>query len=90
MSPKKAVTCKSQSAKDEPYKDKENNVNQVFFPTNNPMIAPVKQVIEAKISLFQDPKNVICATSNAERQTVMPIANFTPRTNRSSGSSTTT
>jgi hypothetical protein len=37
----------------------------------------IKLEIATKISLFQECRNAMWATSRAERQTVMPMANFT-------------
>ncbi len=51
-----------------------------------PVIVPVSPVIDAKTSLFHVPKTAKLAISMAERQNVMAIANFTPKTSRSSGS----
>lgn len=51
-----------------------------------PVIVPVSPVIDAKTSLFHVPKKAKLEISNADKQKVMAIANFTPKTSRSSGS----
>ena len=50
-----------------------------------PVIVPAKPVIVAKTSLFHVPKRARCAISSAVRLKVNAIANFTPRTKRSLG-----
>ena len=50
-----------------------------------PVMVPAKPVMAAKTSLFHVPKRAKCAISSAVRLKVKAMANFTPRTRRSLG-----
>jgi len=60
-------------------------VVHAFCVMNMPVSVPVRAVIDANISLFHLPRNAMWAISRIVRLMVMAIANFTPRTKRSSG-----
>jgi hypothetical protein len=53
------------------------------------MTVPLSPEMAAKTSLFQVCKNAKCATSSKDKQAVMAMANFTPKTSFSLGSSLT-
>jgi len=50
-----------------------------------PVIVPAKPVMAAKTSLFHVPSNAKCAISKAVKLNAKAMANFTPRTKRSLG-----
>ena len=58
----------------------------VFCEMRMPVIVPAKPVMAAKTSLFHVRSNARCAISSAVRLKVNVMANLTPRTKRSLGS----
>lgn len=58
---------------------------QVFCVIRMPVIVPAKPVMAAKTSLFHVRSSAKCAISRAVRLKVSEMANFTPKTRRSLG-----
>ena len=58
---------------------------QALCPIKMPETVPIRPEMAAKTSLLHVPRKAMWATSTADKQTVIAMANFTPRTSFSVG-----